>query len=108
MLAWGALFAITIGLLIKRRWLEVASLMIGAGLVPTVGYLIVGPPDPPPRASEFALQVEYWAQPIAEFLLVGGVIAFIVAATLGITSGRARERLEREHEERKRRRLGTP
>jgi len=36
------------------------------------------------------------------------VIAFIVAATLGITSGRARERLEREHEERKRRRLGTP
>jgi len=45
MLAWGALFAITIGLLIKRRWLEVASLMIGAGLVPTVGYLIVGPPD---------------------------------------------------------------
>jgi len=49
MLAWGALFAITIGLLIKRRWLEVASLMIGAGLVPTVGYLIVGPPDPRPE-----------------------------------------------------------
>jgi len=108
MLAWGALFAITIGLLIKRRWLEVASLMIGAGLVPTVGYLIVGPPDPPPRASEFALPVEYWAQPVAEFLLIGGLIAFLVAGTFGITSGRQRERLEREHDARKRRRLGTP
>jgi hypothetical protein len=105
MLAWAVLVALVIGLLVRRRWLEVGALMIGAGLVPSVGYLLLGPPDPPPRVSVDALPVEYWAQSSAELLLIGGVVAFVVAAVFGITAGRRREAREAGHEARKRQRL---
>jgi len=82
--------------------------MIGAGLLPTVGYLLLGPPDPGPRASTGTLPVEYWAQSAAELLFIAGAIAFAVAVGFGVASGRRREAQELRHEERRRRRLGTP
>ncbi len=105
LLAWLLLIAGVMMLAIRRRWLEIGSYMLATGLVPAIGYRLLGPPEWVPRGGPDTIPVELFAPGAADFLVLAGVAALTVTTIAGVRSGRSRERHEARHAERKRRRL---
>ena len=102
-LATMALVVGSVALIINHRWIEIALLMIGIGVVVQVGYLIFGvPPEPPIVVSPDALDAYFGAPIMAEvfapgmagLILIGGVILGVVVGAWDLWEGRRRQRLE--------------
>ena len=105
----GLILAVgSLALIAHHRWVEVALLMIGIGVVVQVGYWIFGvPPEPPivlaPDGSgaDGAIHTEAFAAGMAALILIGGVILGVVVGAWDVWEGRRRQRLDERHRRRR-------
>jgi hypothetical protein len=113
-LAAVALVVGSVVLVTRHRWIEIALLMVGIGLVTNVGYGIFGPPQVPPMAIDPSLPPPSWGVPIpsevvapgmAGLLLAGGLLLTVVIGIWDLAEARRRERLQASHEIRRAKRL---
>jgi hypothetical protein len=99
----------SVALIIHHRWIEIALLMVGIGLVVQVGYWIFGaPPEPPividPDGLDWygaPIVAEVFAPGMSGLILAGGVILGIVVGGWDLSDGRRRERLEKRRRQRR-------
>jgi hypothetical protein len=110
-LAAIALLVGSVALVIHHRWIEIALLMIGIGLVVQVGYWIFGVPPEPPIVlapdgfGPSTIAAEVFAPGMAALILIGGVILGVVVGAWDMWEGRRRERLEERHARRRARQI---
>lgn len=113
-LAAIALAVGSVALIIQHRWIEIALLMIGIGLVVQVGYWIFGvPPEPPivlaPDGSAYGtIDAEAFAPGMPALILIGGVILAAVVGAWDMWEGRRRQRLEERHRRRRAQQMADP
>ena len=108
-LAGLSLLVGSVALIIHHRWIEIALLMIGIGLVVQVGYGIFGVPPEPPVVIDpdvlggYGAPVlgEVFAPGMAGLILVGGVLLGVIVSASDLWEGRRRERLEERHNRRR-------
>ena len=109
-LAAVALVVGSVTLIVHHRWIEIALLMIGIGLIVQTGYAIVGVPPEPPIVydpnSMGSIAAEAFAPGMAGVILVGGVAMGVVVGVWDVWEGRRRERLDRGHRRRRAQQLG--
>jgi hypothetical protein len=99
----------SVALIVHHRWIEIALLMIGIGLVVTVGYWIFGAPPEPPLVLDPDILEGYGAPIVAEvfapgmaaLILVGGVLLGAVVGAWDLWEGRRRQRLDERHRRRR-------
>ena len=100
----------SVALIVHHRWIEIALLMIGIGLVVVVGYSIFGAPAVPPpavidpnmpAADPSLVVAEVFAPGMAGLILVGGMILGAVVGTWDVLEGRRRQRLDERHRRRR-------
>jgi len=108
-LAGIALLVGSVALIIHHRWIEIALLMIGIGLVGQAGYWIFGAPPEPPVVVDpdvvdgygVPVLAEVFAPGMAGVTLVGGVALAVVIGAWDMWEGRRRERLDKRHRRRR-------
>lgn len=113
MLAGVSLLVGSVALIIHHRWIEIALLMIGIGLVVQLGYWIFGVPPEPPVVIDPDVLEGYGAPIVAEviapgmagLILVGGVVLGAVVGAWDLWDGRRRERLQERHNRRRARQV---
>jgi hypothetical protein len=99
----------SVALIVHHRWIEIALLMIGVGLVVTVGYWVLGaPPEPPLILDPDVLEgygapivAEVFAPGMAALILAGGVVLAAVVGAWDVWEGRRRQRLDERHRRRR-------
>jgi hypothetical protein len=112
-LAGMTLLVGSVALIVHHRWIEIALLMVGIGLVVQVGYWSFGvPPEPPTVIDPGALGgyglpvvAEAFAPGMAGLILIGGVILGVVVGAWDLWEGRRRERLDERHRRRRARQI---
>jgi hypothetical protein len=103
----------SVALITHHRWIEIALLMIGIGLVVMVGYATLGAPAVPPPAAIDPNMPAAWPLVVAEvfapgmagLILVGGVSLGAVVGTWDLLEGRRRQRLDERHRRRRARQI---
>ena len=104
-LAGLSLLVGSVVLIVHHRWIEIALLMIGIGLVVQVGYSVFGVPPEPPAVYDpnimGSIAAEVFAPGMAGVILVGGMAMAVVVGAWDMWEGRRRERLDERHRRRR-------
>ncbi len=108
-LAGIALAVGSVALIIHHRWIEIALLMIGIGLVVQLGYWISGVPQEPSIVLvPDGIAAEVFAPGMAALILIGGVILAAVVGAWDMWEGRRRQRLDERHRRRRAQQMADP
>jgi hypothetical protein len=94
-------------LTIRRRWLEFGAFLLGTGIVPTVGYRILGPPPVQPTQVEGVVPIEVIAPSAASLLIIVGLTLVGVMTAHRIREEKRRATHVERRADRKRRIMNT-